>query len=74
MTANNDHPAFPTIFSEEDKRLNSLRGMTLRDYYAGQVLAGMHSRDSYDAGQATPEQRARLAYLDADAMLKERDK
>ncbi len=49
-------------------------GMTLRDWFAGQALAGMHARDAYDDGQQTPEQRAALAYIDADAMLTERAK
>lgn len=49
-------------------------GMSLRDYFAGQVLSGMAARDSFDEGQATPAQRARLAYIDADAMLAERAK
>lgn len=43
--------------------------INLRDHFAGQALAGMHARDTYDAGQDSPEKRARLAYLDADAML-----
>lgn len=44
-------------------------GMSLRDWFAGQALAGMHARDIFDEGQATPTQRATLAYIDADAML-----
>ncbi len=49
-------------------------GMSLRDYFAGQVLMGMHARDTYDEGQATSEMRAHLSYLEADAMLEERNK
>jgi hypothetical protein len=59
-------PAFPTA-------MNQTEGLSLRDYFAAKVLQGMSSRDSFDAGQATPEQRARLAYIDADAMLKARE-
>ncbi len=44
-------------------------GMTLRDYFAAQAMVGMQARDTYDDGQATPAQRARLAYIEADAML-----
>lgn len=47
-------------------------GMTLRDWFAGEALMGMHARDTFDVGQDTPEKRAKLAYLDADAMLNER--
>lgn len=49
-------------------------GMSLRDYFAAKVMQGMHGRDTYDEGQSTPQQRAHLAYLDADAMLAERGK
>jgi hypothetical protein len=48
--------------------------MTLRDYFAAAALNGMHARDTFDHGQATTEQRARLCYIDADAMLAEREK
>ena len=47
-------------------------GMTLRDYFAARALQGMHSRDTFDPGQATPQQRAKSAYIDADAMLEAR--
>lgn len=50
------------------------RDMTMRDHYAGLVLQGFAARDMHDAGLVTPEQRAKLAYIDADAMLKERAK
>ncbi len=46
----------------------------LRDHFAGQALAGMAARDSYDEGQATPEMRATLAYIEADAMLTARER
>jgi hypothetical protein len=70
-------PAFPTVTSREELSAEGYRtihdrenGMTLRDWFAGQALAGMFSRDTYDPGQATDEQRAALAYRQADAMLK----
>jgi hypothetical protein len=49
-------------------------GLTLRDYFAAAALMGMHARDTFDPGQATPQKRAHLCYIDADAMLKEREK
>ena len=49
-------------------------GMTLRDYFAAKAMQGMAARDTFDAGQATPEKRARLAYIEADALLSERSK
>jgi hypothetical protein len=44
-------------------------GMTLRDYFAGQVLAGILANNS---AYSDPEAHARLAYSHADAMLKVR--
>lgn len=46
--------------------------MTLRDYFAGQSLAGL-SGLAWKEGIA-PEDLASMAYADADAMLKERSK
>ena len=68
-TKNTGGAAFPLPIGSE------LRGpgMTLRDYFAAQVLQGMHARDRYDPELATPQQRALLAYIDADAMLKARE-
>jgi hypothetical protein len=50
-----------------------LNNMTMRDLIAMFAMAGMNARDTFDAGQATPEQRARLAYIEADALIKERN-
>ena len=50
-----------------------LNNMTMRDLFAAFALAGMTSRDDFDAGQARPEQRAKLAYIDADAMIAARE-
>ena len=49
-------------------------GMSMRDYFAAAFLTGMAGRESYDPGQASPTQRAALAYIEADAMLAEREK
>jgi len=46
-------------------------GMTLRDWFAGMVLAGINVDPDYES---SPEDRAKWAYYDADAMLAERDK
>jgi hypothetical protein len=53
---------------------NSNYGMSLRDYFAGQALAGelAGERLSGDASPAVLEQRAQLYYRLADAMLKVR--
>lgn len=68
-------PAFPSYhYNDAYKQMMAQGGMTLRDYFASKVLMGMFARDSFDPGQATPEQRSRLAYIQADAMIKERAK
>ena len=46
-------------------------GMTLRDYFAGQALAGRNARDSI---YATWKHMAMDCYEIADAMLDEREK
>jgi len=61
--------AAPTYFTAEHAM-----SMTLRDYFAGLAMQGMMARDAFDGGQARPEQRARLAYIEADAMLQARGK
>ena len=60
MSKPNNPLAFPF-----NSQFRYSEGMTLRDYFA--------ARDSHDAGLATPQQRAKLAYIDADAMLKARE-
>lgn len=68
----NNKPAFPQQFKGTTEP--SLMGLTMRDYFAAKVMQGFAARDSHDAGLATPLQRAKLAYIDADAMLKAREK
>lgn len=61
--------AFPAC---NEAAVNETMGMTLRDYFAGQALAGIISIAS--AGfSLTPEDEARWAYERADAMLKARE-
>jgi len=47
-------------------------GMTLRDYFAGQALAGLMTVGS-DINLNTFERRAKICYVVADAMLAERE-
>ncbi len=70
MTKNDGGPAFPqkTVPSEEISRFP---GMSLRDWFAGQVLAGfVHDKHEID----TYEKVAIKSYRAADAMLAERSK
>jgi hypothetical protein len=63
-----DEFAFPHVNFVGQK----ITGMTLRDYFAARAMQGMMARDVFDGGQARPEQRAKLAYIEADAMLQAR--
>ncbi len=67
MNPPNGGPAFPCPTYQLDPRDN-VRGMTLRDWFAGQALAGMLS------GRASTESVSAGAYAIADAMLAERAK
>jgi hypothetical protein len=66
-------PAYPAC---NEANVNDTMGMTLRDYLAGQALAG-HMTKIYVAEKETELEASRLAkraYRTADAMLKERSK
>lgn len=65
--SNDGGMAFPTVFPAEHYG-TGYRGMTLRDYFAGQVLAGQL------ASSSTPFDIfvARYAYRIADIMLEAR--
>lgn len=75
-------PAFPhETYNESTGNINGLnKGMSLRDYFAGQVLMGKAIRDlmpaDYSMTGKSPtvgERIAEEAYQFADAMLKARD-
>jgi hypothetical protein len=46
-------------------------GMSLRDYFAGQALAGMHANDG--SRSYSTSELANMAYDQADAMLAQRE-
>jgi hypothetical protein len=46
-------------------------GMTLRDWFAGQALAGLLGNSNY--GPPNSKEDANMAYLIAEAMLKARE-
>ena len=69
-------PAWPShdylvgdISKDKFQKLGETRGMSLRDYFAGQALP-----DLAECSGLTPEQMARRCYEIADAMLAERSK
>ena len=66
-----DNPsAFPTHPDGQGHPL--FTGMTLRDYFAGQALAGVLANQESTSLDGTPEEFAADAYSFADAMLAER--
>jgi hypothetical protein len=62
MSINDGGPAFPTRYHED------MHGMTLRDWFAGQALAGMLANPDSWTGD-----RGVTAYRYADAMLRARE-
>ena len=76
-TTNDGGPAFPSpMFTRQADGMPmspqeyGLGGMTLRDYFAGQVLAGALSDPTC---QPSPIELAKIAYRGADAMLAARE-
>lgn len=73
MSALNDGgPAFPRN-GHPDKNDFPHGGMSLRDYFAGQALAGMLASPQVFENM-TDETLAAITYSAADAMLKERER
>lgn len=71
---NNGGPAFP---ASNQAFLNGTMGMTLRDWFAGQAMAGVIAPCANDArkpGETIEEMFSRKAYAIADAMIAEREK
>lgn len=71
MTENTGGPAFPYPSYDEGRQVDQYPGMSLRDWFAGQALAGMLADSKVSD---TVENLADLVYAMADAMLKERAK
>ena len=75
MTTEKDNggPAFPADFNYE-------KGMTLRDWFAGQALVGLTSQSEKSGVRSTHDLRlyisavGNFAYEIADAMISGRDK
>lgn len=75
MTTNDGGPAFPTPGSDladvSAREGNGYGGMTLRDYFAGQVLTTLMTNSAIDG---TNEDYAQIAYQVADAMIEARNR
>lgn len=71
--ANDGGPAFPLVKQKIGYHADVVKdseGLSIRDYFAGQALAGLMTLRS----SSSPEGYAQSAYMAADAMLKEREK
>lgn len=76
MSALDGGPAFPVNHDEGEVTWVD-EGMTLRDYFAAKAMQGIIAGAMADGSpwrQAEARDKARAAYLQADAMLKERAK
>ena len=75
MSKKDGGPAFPRPFSQESEGVRdgileyAQDGMTLRDYFAAAALTGMWALER----SGSFEERAELAYKQADAMLAARE-
>ena len=61
-------PAFPL----KEPMSNDFQGMTLRDYFAAKAMQGFVSDPDWRSDMM-PDETARAAYVQADAMLKARE-
>jgi len=67
-------PAFPNT-GNSAWQLPPAEGMTLRDWFAGQALAGLSTGAAFTVpNEAESAEAAQVAYRLADAMLAERSK
>lgn len=75
MSKPNNPPAFPMTGEGYSSPKYSQYGMTLRDWFAGQALAGLSSAtDATGLWQTDPVSASTRAYVYADAMLAERER
>lgn len=73
MSKRDGGPAFPQALGV-DKEFVGSEGMSLRDYFAGQALAGFLASFGGHTDAPPGEPAARRAFQYADAMLAERAK
>ena len=67
MRNNDDETAFPVAIGQTAA---DSKGMSLRDYFAGQVIAGMYANPNYN--DASYQDCATVAYRQANEMMEAR--
>ena len=67
MKNNDDETAFPVAIGQTAA---DMKGMSLRDWFAGQVLVGMYQNSLYD--RMTSEKVAEHCYRQANEMMEAR--
>ena len=65
MTKDNGGPAFPTTAGQ----VVYSHGMSMRDWFAGQALAGIMANSQFSVPKNTHQAFTKVAYALADAML-----
>ena len=77
MKSKDGGSAFPDHIDLRNAEIEDFHGMSIRDYFAGEALAGIVKHDLETLEESNgmdEEQSAFMAYKYADAMLAERDK
>lgn len=77
MAAYDGGPAFPheeIDYCDGETARHIRRGMSLRAWFAGKIMAGFTARTGDDPSLDTPEKRAAVACRDADALIAELDR
>ena len=67
MKNNDDETAFPVAIGQTAA---DMKGMSLRDWFAGQVIAGMYTNQRYDYFEY--HECARVAYKQANELMEAR--
>lgn len=69
-----DQPAFPFTCQGPTTAPEFYYGISIRDYFAGQYLAGLATNSDEFTGKEWAKEMAKQCYIVADAMLAERIK
>ena len=62
-----------TVEEQNTKQSIDMDKMTIRDYFAGQALAGIMTNIKQDFGENPLQYIAKICYAYADALIKERE-